>query len=69
MHNKLKETRLKHHFTSRYMAEQLKISKPFYSQLENDKRKLTYDMAIKIAKIFNLKPDKLFYEEHVNRVD
>lgn len=69
MHKKLRETRLKHHYTSKYMAEKLHISKPFYSQLENDKRKLTYDMAIKIAKIFNLKPDKLFYEEHVSRVD
>lgn len=69
MHNKLREKRLQNHYTSRYMAEKLNISKPFYSQLENDKRKLTYDMAIKIAKIFNTKPDKLFYEEHVNRVD
>lgn len=69
MHKKLKEERLKNHYTSKYMAERLNISEPFYSQLENDKRKLTYDMAIKIAKIFKLKPDKLFYEEHVNRVD
>ena len=69
MHNKLKEIRLKNHYAQRYMAEKLKISKPFYSFLENDKRILTYDMAIKIAKIFNTKPDRLFYEEHVNRVD
>ena len=69
MHKKLKEMRLKNHYTSKIMAEKLKISKPFYSQLENDKRKLTYDMAIKIAKIFNTKPDKIFYEEHVNKVD
>lgn len=69
MHQKLKETRLKYHYTSKYMAEQLNISKPFYSQLENDKRKLTYDMAVKIARIFKLKPDKLFYEEHKNKVD
>lgn len=69
MHKKLKETRLKNHYTSKEMAERLNISAPFYSQLENGKRKLTYDMAIQIAGIFNLKPDKLFYEEHVNRVD
>ena len=69
MHKKLKEMRIKNHYTSKIMAEKLKISKPFYSQLENDKRKLTYDMAIKIAKIFNTKPDKIFYEEHVNKVD
>ena len=69
MHNILKDTRLKHNYTSKYMAERLNISKPFYSQLETDKRKLTYDMAIKISKIFNLRPDDLFYEEHVKRVD
>ena len=69
MHKKLKETRLKNHYTSKDMAEKLNISAPFYSQLENERRKLTYDMAIKIARIFKLKPDKLFYEEHVNRVD
>lgn len=69
MHKKLKELRLKNHYTSKIMADKLKISKPFYSQLENDKRKLTYDMAIKIAKIFNTKPDKIFYEDHINKVD
>ena len=69
MHKKLKEMRLKNHYTSKIMADKLKISKPFYSQLENDKRKLTYDMAIKIAKIFNTKPDKIFYEDHINKVD
>ena len=68
MHNKLKEIRLKNHYSSKYMAEQLNISKPFYSQIENDKRKLTYDMALKIAIIFNTKPDKLFYDEHINRI-
>ena len=67
MHNKLRELRLKNDYSSRYMAERLNISKPFYSQLENDRRKLNYDMAIKIAKVFNTKPDKIFYEEHVNR--
>ena len=68
MHNKLRDLRLKNHYTSRYMAEELNISKPFYSQLENDKRKLTYDMAIKIALIFKTKPDKIFYEEHLNKL-
>lgn len=44
----------------------LKISKTYYWQLEQNKRRITYDMAIKIAKIFNLKPDDLFYEEMLN---
>ena len=31
--------------------------------IENSNRRLTYDMAIKIAEVFHLKPDDLFYEE------
>ena len=64
MHYKLKDLRKKKHFTANLMANILDISEPFYSQLETEKRNLTYDMAIKIAKVFNLKPDDLFYEEH-----
>ena len=51
-------------FSYQYMADQLNISKPFYWQLENSKRRLSYDMAIKIAKIFDMKPDDIFYEEY-----
>lgn len=69
MHNKLREKRLKNNYSSKYMAKRLNISEPFYSQLENDKRKLTYDMAIKIASIFKIKPDKLFYDEHVKKLN
>ncbi len=69
MHYKLKEIREKKHYTSKYMAEQLKISKPFYSQLENERRNLTYEMAVKIAKVLKMKPDNLFYDEYKNRVD
>ena len=69
MYQKLKNTRIKKNYSSKYMAKQLNISSPYYSQIENGRRKLTYEMAIKIAKIFNTKPDKLFYEDHINRVD
>ncbi|MBR3198545.1 MAG: helix-turn-helix transcriptional regulator [Bacilli bacterium] len=55
--------RKKHNYTCTYMAEQLKISKPFYWQIENKKRRLSYDMAVKIACIFNLKPDDIFYKD------
>ena len=51
-----------------YMAEQLQISKPFYSQLENDRRTLSYKMAIKIADILKTKPDKLFYDDFKERM-
>ena len=49
------------------MAEKLEISKPFYCQIENGKRRLTYDMAVRIAQIFKKKPDAIFYEDHINR--
>ncbi|MDD2518371.1 MAG: helix-turn-helix transcriptional regulator [Bacilli bacterium] len=65
--NKLQEQREKKNLTFREMANILNISKTYYWQLENNKRRLSYDMAVKIANIFNLKPDDLFYEEHEKR--
>ena len=68
MNLKLKQTRKDKGFTTTYMAEKLGISKPFYSQLENDKRTLSYKMAVKIAAILNTKPDKLFYDYFKERM-
>jgi putative transcriptional regulator len=45
------------------MAKLLKISKTYYWQLENNKRRISYDRAVKIAAIFDLKPDEIFYAE------
>ena len=59
----LKEIRIKNKMTAKEVAEKVGISKPFYCQLENCKRRLSYDTAIKIASVFNVKPDYLFYEE------
>ena len=64
MNSKLKEIRLKNNYTSKDIADILGISKPFYSQIENGRRRLTYDMAVRIANIFKMKPDELFYEDH-----
>ena len=68
MNLKLRQARLKKGYTTKYMAEQLEISKPFYSQLENDRRTLSYIMAIKIADILKTKPDKLFYDDFKERM-
>lgn len=46
------------------MADYLNISKTFYWQLENNKRTLSYNMAIKIANVFRLEPDDIFLEEY-----
>jgi len=64
--NKLKELRINHKISSREMSEKLGISKAFYSQIENRSRRLSYDMAVKIAEIFKTKPDKIFYEDSKN---
>ena len=60
--DKLKELRKKTGYTIYDMADKLGITASFYSQIENKKRRLFYDMAYDIAKIFNLKPDDLFYD-------
>ena len=57
---KLKEIRKKYNYTIYDMAKKLDISPTYYSQIENKKRRLNYDTSIKIAHIFNLKPDDLF---------
>ena len=66
--SKLKETRKRNKLTHQTMADTLKISKAFYWQIENNKRRLSYDMAIKIADIFKTTPDELFYEEYKKNI-
>lgn len=59
--DKLKEIRKQRNYTIYDMAKLLKITPSFYSQIENKKRRLFYDTAVKISAIFNMKPDELFY--------
>ena len=59
----LKKIRIKNSYSYQDMADLLNISKTFYWQIENDKRRLSYDMAVKISNIFNTTPDKIFYKD------
>lgn len=59
--NKLKELRKEYKYNIYDMAKKLNITPSFYSQIENKKKRLFYDMAIKISAIFNMKPDDIFY--------
>lgn len=68
MYQTLKDLRKKKKLTMQDMADQLGISKPFYSQLENQSRKLSYDMAVRIAQIFRKKPDQIFLEDYKNSI-
>ncbi len=65
-YRKLTVLRKKNNLTIPDMAEKLNISTAYYSQIETKKKRLSYDMALKIGKIFNLKPDELFFEDEVN---
>ena len=65
MYSKLKQLRLEKQYTGLYMAREIGVSKVFYYQLESGKRRLSYDNAVKIAKVFNIKPDEIFYEDHL----
>lgn len=60
---KLESERKSKRFTCKLMAEKLGVSKPFYWQIENQQRRLSYAMAVKIANILDTKPDDLFYDE------
>jgi putative transcriptional regulator len=64
---RLKELRINRGLTHLEMATLLNISKPYYWQIENNKRGLSYTMAYKISKVFNTKPDDLFFEEFDNK--
>ena len=62
MYSKLKKIRIKNNMTLVDVANRVGISKAFYCQIENGKRRLLYETAIKIAKVFGLKPDDIFYK-------
>lgn len=68
MYLKLKKLRISHSYTLSYMAEELKISRPYYCQLEGGKRNLSYKNAVKIAAIFNKKPDEIFYDTVIKKI-
>lgn len=60
MYQKLREMRIKNKYTTQAMAEQLGISKSFYSQIETGSRKLSYNMAVFVLLQF-LKEDQIIF--------
>lgn len=61
---RLKELRTMQGLTVSEISKLIGISSTYYWQIENKQRRLYYELAIKIAKIFNKKPDEIFYEEY-----
>lgn len=62
---RLKSIRLKSGLTFEDVAETIGVSKPYYWQIENGKRGLSYEMAVKIASVFNMKPDDIFLQDEL----
>ena len=65
--NNLQKYRIKHSYSCQDMADKLNISKSFYWQIENGKRRLSYEAAFNIAKIFKTKPDNIFYDDYLHK--
>ncbi len=59
----LEKLRIEKGYSIRDIAKIINISSSYYCQLENGDRRLYYDLAIKIAKVFDLKPDDIFFNE------
>lgn len=61
--NKLRLLRIKNKFSGMDMAKMVGISRSYYYQIEYGQKRLSYDLAIKIAKVFKKKPDAVFYDD------
>lgn len=59
----LKTLRIQNGYTYQDMADKLCVCKAFYWQVEHNNRRITYLFAKKIAAIFHLRPDDIFYDE------
>lgn len=57
---KLKKLREMENLTNQEVADKVGISKEYYWMIENGKRKLSYELAVKIANVFGTKPDDIF---------
>jgi len=65
--DKLKEMRTKEGLTCQEVADQVNISKEYYWMIENGKRRLTYELAVKIASVFKSSPDYIFLDNELTR--
>lgn len=63
MHKKLIELRKKRGLKQKDMAAILGISKQLYSLIERNETRLTYDRAVRIAKVFDATPDQIFLKQ------
>ena len=67
--NKLKLLRLQDNMTQEELAQKLNLTKSVISAYETGLRLPSYDVLIRIAKIFNVSTDYLLGLEHKQEVD
>ncbi|MGE7132614.1 helix-turn-helix transcriptional regulator [Lysinibacillus xylanilyticus] len=67
IHEKLKNMREIENLTCQQVADVVGISKEYYWMIENGKRRLTYELAVKIARVFKSSPDYIFLENELTR--
>lgn len=62
MNEILKERRELAGFKQLEMANEVGISKSYYSLIENGSRRVSYELAYKIAEVLNTTPDSIFLD-------
>lgn len=60
----LRLLRKKSGYTYQQMANKVGITKAYYWQIENGKRGLSYDQAVRIASVFSKTPDEVFLPDY-----
>lgn len=66
--DKLRRERESRGWSYKDAAKLVGISKPFYWQLENEKRNFTYELAIRVALVFQTTSDELLYQDVMKRL-
>lgn len=64
---RLKERRIKYGLTHQEVAKSIGVTKPYYWQIENGKRGLSYEIAVKIASVFRTTPDEIFLLDELTK--
>lgn len=64
---KLKSMREIENLTCQQVADEVGISKEYYWMIENGKRRLTYELAVRIARVFKSSPDYIFLDSELTR--
>lgn len=54
-------------YTQQFIGQKLKMTKSGYHMIEAGKRTISYATAVEIAKLFNARPDDIFYDDFVNK--